>query len=96
MKKRVGCSSWGLCLKGVGRELGRAIVHHFEKNGVEWICGEAFHSDRMRDMSYYQPWGFEIYDKKESSLFSSKMGKIYMISVTINLKDPKIRKIWGL
>jgi len=86
----------GYRTQGVGRALGKAIVHNFDRNNIQWICGEAFHSDRIRDMSYYRPWGFRVYDKKETTLFGDKMGKIYMISVVGNLKDPKMREIWGL
>lgn len=86
----------GYRTQGVGRALGKALVKNFDNNGVEWVCGEVFHSDKMRDTSYYSPWGFRIYDKKESSFFGDRMGIIYMISVYGSLKDPKIRKIWGL
>ncbi len=86
----------GYRTQGVGRALGKAIVHNFDRNNVQWICGETFHSDKMRDMSYYKPWGFRIYDKKETTLFGDRMGKIFLISVVANLKEPKIRKLWGL
>lgn len=81
---------------GVGRALGKALVKNFDENGVDWVCGEVFHSDKMRDVSYYSSWGFQIYDKKVSTLFGDKPGKIYMISVIGSLKDPRIREIWEL
>ena len=81
---------------GVGRALGKALVDFFDRHNVQWICGETFHSDRKRAMSFYQPWGFRIYDKKKTTLFGGRMGKIYLISVIGNLRDPKTREKWGL
>ena len=81
---------------GVGRALGKALLLNYIENGVEWVCGETFHSDKMRTLSYYAPWGFTIYDKKETTLFGDKGGKIYLLSVIGSLKDPKVKKIWGI
>lgn len=86
----------GFRSSGVGRAMGKALVLNYIQNGVEWVCGETFHSDKIRTMDYYAPWGFKIYDKKLTTLFGDKMGDVYLLTVVGNLKDPKAKKIWGI
>lgn len=75
--------------KGVGRALIVALIRKLIENGVQSVYGELLHPERLRDESFYTAHGFTIYDRKPTALLGEEFGKVYMMTVTADLKRLK-------
>lgn len=75
--------------QGVGRALIVALIRKFIEDGVVKVYGELLHPEELRDESFYTAHGFTIYDKKQTTLLGEEFGKVYMMTVTADLKELK-------
>ncbi len=80
--------------QGVGRALFVTLMKKFLENSVERVYGELLHPEKLRDESFYTAHGFEIYDKKPTSLLGEQYGRVYMMTVTADLR--KLKKVFRL
>lgn len=80
--------------QGVGRALIVALMRIFQESGVKRVYGELLHPEKLRDENFYTAHGFEIYDKKRTTLLGEEFGPVYMMTVVADMR--RLKEVFGL